>query len=157
MDPTIMMSLMGVSAGFNILGAYMGYQQAKYQGKAQQEQARIDFENSILRNAEEQNAIVGQALDVKAYNLAQSSGGESFEATLDEGDRVAAMDVAAGQTSLALNQDASQRQIRIARQEIKQARTASLIQMGGYAIQGGADVYGAKYIKKSKFAPRGTG
>ena len=30
MDPTIMMSLMGVSAGFNILGAYMGYQQAKY-------------------------------------------------------------------------------------------------------------------------------
>ena len=56
MDP-IVLAMMGVSSGLNVLGAYMGYQQAKYQGKAQQEQARIDFENSILRNAEEQNAI----------------------------------------------------------------------------------------------------
>ncbi|BAQ86844.1 hypothetical protein [uncultured Mediterranean phage uvMED] len=156
MEPTTMMVLMGVSAGFNILGAYTGYQQAKYQGKAQQEQARIDFENSILRNAEEQNAIVAQSADIKAYNFAQSSGGESFEAALERSDEMTAMDVSAGDTSLILNQDATRRQIKISRNQIGQARTASLIKMGAYATGGYADMETAKYIRKNKYNQSGS-
>ncbi len=151
MDP-IVLAMMGVSSGINVLGAYMGYQQAKYQGKAQQEQARIDFENSILRNAEEQNAIVSQSADLKAYNFAQSSGGESFEAALQRSDDITAMDVGAGDTSLILNQDATRRQIKISRNQISQARTASLIKMGAYATGGYADIQVAKTVKSSKFS-----
>tara|TARA_Y100001970_G_C13765642_1_gene617986 strand:+ start:135 stop:617 length:483 start_codon:yes stop_codon:yes gene_type:complete len=153
-------SLLGASTALSVLGAYFGYKSQKYQNKAQQEQARINFENSILATAEEQNAILQNEADIRNYNMTVSAGGESFEASLDENQRTAGRDISASQTSLALNQDATKRTIRSLRDSTRMARTASLIQMGGAALEGSGSIYAYRENKKllalksSKFTPK---
>ena len=132
-------SFMGVSAGFQILGAYLGGKQQQAEYKRQAQELKIRAEVAFINSLANENNISQAALDTQTSNMATSSGGESFEALQDENNRLARKDIRRNTTQTIMEQDAYKRERQRAYQMGRQARTASLIKIAGTGAQYGYD------------------